>query len=78
MSDTFRGGPTAAFHISDPDVRALFIDEQELERENMRFLYSTTPESTKYYVFQWRRGPGDWVDAKMTKLQLVAQFGRLA
>lgn len=54
----------------------MFIDEHGLERENMRFQYSTTPGSAKVYVFQWRRGPDDWVDEKMTKTELVAGFGK--
>ena len=59
--------------ITDPDVREIF--RKGAENGKLEFLYATTPGTVKYYVFIAYDENGDPHDCKMTKMQLVGEYG---
>lgn len=59
--------------IQDKDVRAIF--EAGEQSGKLEFLYSTKPSSTLYYVFIHRDENGDPHDGKMTRMQLLGEYG---
>jgi hypothetical protein len=70
MEDSVEG---KAQFIQDPEVRKIF--EAGEKSGKLEFLYGTKPASTLYYVFIWRDEHGDPHDGKMTKMQLVGEYG---
>lgn len=73
MEDSISG---KAQFIADPEVRAIF--EAGEKSGKLEFLYGTKPASTLYYVFIERDEHGDPHDRKMTRMQLVGEFGGTA
>jgi hypothetical protein len=63
----------SAANITDPDVRAIF--EAGEANGTLSFQYSTTPRSTTYYVFTRYDKDGFPHAGKMTKMQLVGEYG---